>query len=126
MEAFELVAYDMDGARYCLDCARKAGIDVDADKSASGYGGPVFASDLEGAEYCGECHNLIFGEEEEEEPSEPEEGDITTHDEKHWLQHGKPYFTGDREGLKAKMDADKFWPNVWVISDHGNACLITL
>lgn len=26
--------------------------------------------------------------------------------------------------IRAKMDADKFWPNVWRESDHGNLCLL--
>ena len=24
---------------------------------------------------------------------------------------------------KAKMEADRFWPNVWIVSDHGNVSL---
>lgn len=61
-----------------------------------------------------------------DEPDEPEEDDITTSDHKRWYQSGKLYFTGDEKGLKKKMAKDKFWPNVWFISDHGNAHLITL
>lgn len=60
-----------------------------------------------------------------DEPSEPGEDDITTSDHTHWYQYGKLYFTGDEKGLKRKMGKDKFWPNVWFISDHGNAHLIT-
>ena len=56
---------------------------------------------------------------------EPEEGDITTEDHRRWWQHGKLYFVGDEVGLRRKMDKDKFWPNIWFISDHGNAHLIT-
>lgn len=64
-----------------------------------------------------------------EEPDEPEEGDITTSDEKHWYQYGKliltaTYDDGYAEKLKAYMDEQHFWPNVWVCSDHGNWCLI--
>lgn len=62
----------------------------------------------------------------EPERDEPEEDDITTTDHRRWFQSGKLYFTGDEEGLKRKMEADHFWPNVWFISDHGNAHLITL
>ena len=25
--------------------------------------------------------------------------------------------------IKAKMEADRFWPNVWIVSDHGNVSL---
>ncbi len=62
---------------------------------------------------------------EDTEDAEPEEGDITTEDHEHWFQYGKPYHTGDYPSLKAKMDADKFWPNVFWVSDHGNAHLVT-
>lgn len=58
------------------------------------------------------------------EDEEPEEGDITTEDHEHWYQYGKLYFTGDYDGLKKKMDVNKFWPNVFFISDHGNAHLV--
>jgi hypothetical protein len=57
---------------------------------------------------------------------EPEEDDITTEDRRRWFQSGKLYFVGDEAGLKRKMDADHFWPNVWFISDHGNAHLISV
>ena len=61
MKVHELIAYDADGARYCLDCARKAGIDTSEDKSASGYGGPVLVADLDGPEYCSDCREPIPG-----------------------------------------------------------------
>jgi hypothetical protein len=61
-----------------------------------------------------------------EEPSEPEEEDITTGDHRVWWQHGQVYFNGDVQGLKAQMDADGYWPNVWFVSDHGNAHLVDL
>ncbi len=61
----------------------------------------------------------------EDEP-EVEEGDITTEDHTRWYQYGKLYFTGDEKGLLKKMNKDKFWPNVWFVSDHGNAHLVTL
>lgn len=57
---------------------------------------------------------------------EPDEDDITTGDHHRWYQSGKLYFTGDEAGLRAKMEQDKFWPNVWFISDHGNSHLITV
>lgn len=67
-----------------------------------------------------------LGSEEFPQDDEPAEGDITTSDHHRWYQYGKLYHTGDEEGLKQKMDADRFWPNVWAISDHGNAHLMTL
>jgi predicted nucleic acid-binding Zn-ribbon protein len=56
---------------------------------------------------------------------ESDEDSIQTEDDEHWYQYGKLYFTGDRSELKAKMDADSFWPNVFSVSDHGNAHLIS-
>ena len=58
------------------------------------------------------------------ELDEPEEEDIMTGDYHHWFQSGKLYFTGDEVGLRKQMAKDHFWPNVWFISDHGNAHLI--
>lgn len=107
-----------------VDCACRDCFDI-----AIGKVGEALCLDCEEAG-CeandGECQRTDAYGSEEEEPGEPEEGDITTHDEERWFQDGKLYFTGDRKGLRARMDVDGFWPNVWVISDHGNACLITL
>lgn len=55
----------------------------------------------------------------------PQEDDIVTEDDENWYQYGELYHTGDRPSLVKKMEEDKFWPNVFVISDHGNSCLIT-
>lgn len=96
---------------------------------ASGPGsvdGFSFEQISEGDEDARRDANPEEGNSEDEEPSEPEEGDITTEDHQRWFQDGKLYFEGDEAGLKAKMDTDKFWPNVWFVSDHGNAHLIKL
>jgi hypothetical protein len=52
-------------------------------------------------------------------------GYIYTHDHTKWHQHGGLYFTGSEEDMRRKMDRDKFWPNVFSISDHGNVHLMT-
>ena len=62
---------------------------------------------------------------QEPEPSQPDDDDITTSDHQNWYQSGKLYFKGDEMGLRQKMNADQFWPNLWFISDHGNAHLIS-
>ena len=54
----------------------------------------------------------------------PGEGDITTADHRHWYQYDRLYFTGDEEELRTKMERDGFMPDVWLISDHGNAVLL--
>jgi hypothetical protein len=61
----------------------------------------------------------------EDEDDEPEEGDITTEDHQHWYMDGRLYHTGDAKSLKAKMDREGWFPNVFFISDHGNAHLIS-
>jgi hypothetical protein len=64
-------------------------------------------------------------DEEEAGDDEPDEDSITTTDDEKWYQYGKLYHRGDRASLKRKMDKDRFWPNVFSISDHGNAHLIS-
>jgi len=56
---------------------------------------------------------------------EPDEDSITTQDEQNWFQYGKLYVTGDRMALWRTMVSDNFFPDVFVISDHGNAHLIS-
>lgn len=76
-----------------------------------------------------------------QEPSEPEEEDITSPDGRTFYQYGKHvvvpnsdetfcYRDGSRmvgryltaeAALKTYMHKAQFWPNVWIISDHGNA-----
>ena len=63
--------------------------------------------------------------------NEPEEGDYTTDDYAHFYQYGKLVYVVDadepdtwQEQLRHEMDRQAFWPNVWVISDHGNSCLL--
>ncbi len=68
-------------------------------------------------------------EDQDDETSEPEEGDITTEDHKRFYQYGKLWLELDQDlasnemnaSIRAQMDKDQFWPNVWFISDHGNA-----
>lgn len=85
--------------------------------------------DRTGTLFCEACaddamESGLFTDDEPEQ--EPEEGDITTEDREHWYQYGKLYLEGNEAELRAKMEADKFWPSVWFISDHGNAHPITL
>jgi len=58
------------------------------------------------------------------EEAEPDEDSITTEDHQTWFQYGKVYHQGDANSLRRKMDKDQFWPDVFWISDHGNAHLI--
>jgi hypothetical protein len=69
---------------------------------------------------------------EKESPNdEPEEGDYSTEDHIHFYQYGKlvvtvPEGESIRQALQDHMNENAFFPNVWFISDHGNAHLMTL
>ena len=80
-----------------------------------------------------ECLAECNPEDEEAEPSEPDEDDYTISDARGGgysvAQSGK--WLGDfkerdeaEEFIRTHGNASNFWPNVWVISDHGNAHLI--
>jgi hypothetical protein len=66
-------------------------------------------------------------DDDEAEGDEIEEGDITTSDGRTFYQYGKQWLRIDDidthvgNAIKAKMEAEGFYPNVWTISDHGNA-----
>ncbi len=69
----------------------------------------------------------------DEEPDEPEEGDVTTEDFRSFYQYGKLWLSLSeeesgkwKEFVNQKMDKEKFWPNCWSISDHGNYFLHNL
>ena len=62
---------------------------------------------------------------------EPEEGDYLTEDHRRFWQYDKlvlalPEHVGWQAAIRAHMDRERFWPNVWFVSDHGNAHLLTL
>ena len=64
--------------------------------------------------------------------TEPEEGDYTTEDHRHFYQFGKLVVTvPDDDGydwrvfVSEHMEQEEYYPNVWFISDHGNAHLLT-
>lgn len=82
--------------------------------------GDPFAADLDGQNVCQACDC---------EFEVPEEGDYTTTDHIHWYQYGKLVLTTpdqDYAFVKAHMDQERFWPNAWFISDHGNCHLLSL
>jgi hypothetical protein len=77
-----------------------------------------------------------MSEDTEDEPrfDEPEEGDYITYDHRKFYQYGKLVLTVPDEytseemvrALREYMDREKFWPNAWWISDHGNSVLLDL
>ena len=66
----------------------------------------------------------------ENAPDEPQEGDWVTEDHVTFVQYG--YLNQQERGLvvrdgkdwravlRAAMDQEQFWPDVWFLSDHGN------
>jgi hypothetical protein len=77
----------------------------------------------------------LFDEEGEEE-TEPTEGDyiisdsrgetiITKCEDYHYRKVIKEYSEA-YDIIKNEMEREKFWPNVWTLSDHGNYNLISL
>ena len=72
-------------------------------------------------------------EPEYEEPDSPEEGDLATEDHRTFYTYqegfrGVAFVVEDDaemwDAIQAYMDRSQFWPNVWFISDHGNAHLM--
>jgi len=104
------------GSDYCDKC-------IEDDKRQLEPGYKLHAEPINYARGGGPKKESI--REEEEDEFYQEGGDIASRDDEHWYQYGKLYFTGDRLGLKVKMDKDKFWPNVFTISDHGNSILLS-
>lgn len=71
----------------------------------------------------------------DDEPTEPEEGDLVTEDHIHFWEHGStkrcPAVTvqGDdtwQNAVRAYQNKEGFWGNIWSLSDHGNYCLLSL
>jgi hypothetical protein len=72
-----------------------------------------------------------YPDESEYEEGGVEEGDYTTEDHIHFYQYGKlvvtvPDGNSIKKAIDAHMDKEKFFPNVFFISDHGNVHLINL
>ena len=88
-------------------------------------------------------------ERDDQDPTEPSECDLVTTDHVHFYEHGianeygdtsalptmskGAVFTVDEDAeesmtsqLKHFMDKNRFWPNVWFLSDHGNYHLMCL
>jgi hypothetical protein len=71
-------------------------------------------------------------DEQLEEDYEPCEGDLVTYDHRRVYEWGcgdhSAFLVGEDEDFKAAcrkyMDENRFWPNVWFISDHGNCHLL--
>jgi hypothetical protein len=75
--------------------------------------------------------DVVEIEPESDEPGEPEEGDWCTHDYATWWVCGETVLIvldpqRWQASLRERMEQDQFWPNCWVISDHGNAHLLRL
>lgn len=61
---------------------------------------------------------------------EPEEGDYFTEDHGRFYQYGKVVVEVDKDddwrpAVRKHMEQEKFYPNVWFVSDHGNYHLMS-
>lgn len=76
---------------------------------------------------------------DDEDSDEPDDDAITTTDHLTFYQYGKVWLEVESDDkdypsppddlntqIKAQMDRQQFWPDVWFISDHGNAHRIDL
>ena len=75
-------------------------------------------------------------ESDDQDPTEPSECDLVTTDHVHFYERGMSkgvVLTIDEDAeesmtsqLKHFMDKNRFWPNVWFLSEHGNYHLMCL
>jgi hypothetical protein len=91
--------------------------------------GFIHSQELSEAEFNG----LAEPEERDPDPDEPEDDDWVTSDHVTFTQAGRVILSlegrdcNDSEmwaHIRAAMSAANYWPNVWFISDHGNAYLM--
>jgi hypothetical protein len=136
------IAYTYEADTHCPDCAEKRfGLSPRgfiAEDATDGEGNSVgviapwdeWYNIGEGFQTlsCGTCGVVI--ETHDEEPHEPCEDDLVTYDHVKVYQYGKVVLetTPDRfaQDVLAFMDKEQFWPNVWFVSDHGNAHLLNV
>jgi hypothetical protein len=85
---------------------------------------------VDNQEVCADCEQNIS------EETEPSEGDyiisdshgetiITKCEDYHYRKVIKEYSEA-YDIIKNEMEREKYWPNVWTLSDHGNHNLISL
>jgi hypothetical protein len=95
-----------------------------------GYGHPAFHLGI-----CDNCSDDAVQIQEDDPPTEPDEEDLLTSDHikffRRGFEHKGPVVTV-REGqdwrreLKRYMLRERWYPNVWFVSDHGNSHLLNL
>jgi hypothetical protein len=109
--------------------------------------GRRFVETTAGGETCPECLAIIIAHSvddrgEPEEPDEPSGGDFFTYDYRFFFEAGNssvfdvrlrrrikvevPADKDWRPFVKAYMDKQHYWPDVWFIDDHGGCLLLNL
>lgn len=82
-------------------------------------------------ETCPECLRVVVAN-SVEEPDEPDEGDWITEDHIVFRECGGkgviriPLGGPWQPAVRDRMEREQFWPNVWLLSDHGNYHLMSL
>lgn len=84
--------------------------------------GEPFSEDFGIGDICSSCGREFW---------EPTEDDYITEDYERFYQYGKlvinlPEGEDWRAAVKDHMEENKFWPNIWFCSDHGNYHLLSL
>lgn len=96
------------------------------------WDGQIFNSEKDIQSAGKEFEDKFYAAEDTVADTELQEGDITTGDYHIFYQYGKKWaeFPQDMDWdeikaeIEAQMEEDKFYPNVWFVSDHGNPHLI--
>lgn len=108
---------DPDNSVLCPDCATRLARDPDERETVAAYGIQEDSSETD--LICDACGKTIY------DADLPDADAITTPDDRRFYQYGKLVLEltddDDRDShLRAYMDAQQFWPEVWSLSDHGN------
>lgn len=84
--------------------------------------------------FCDNCYDTALGDgcQSHDTPTEPDEDDLVTDDHVHFYANGKLELTVPADATTRQMweeidqwmGREQFFPNVWFISDHGNAHLM--
>lgn len=137
MKAYDYEAVVYDGNVYCIGCLPDGVDEEDLE--------PIFALSewdcYPVCDACGEAHEYVCltedGQRWRTERDGPQEGDLVTHDQDgiqvitsqdgelfHLPTHGATV-CGMEHAVKCYCDLEGSFPNVWFVSDHGNAHLLT-
>jgi hypothetical protein len=139
---YQMAFVASDGGLICFECARKEfrniaySIRLHIDDGWRIVGTTVLYESPDSDTTCDNCNRVLLSQDEPDE-QRPEPGDYIIHDAGPLgsltavlISEGKPFgtfpsFDSAMRAIRADMDKQQFWPNVWTCSDHGNMSLVT-